>query len=382
MDRAGLTALIRGTGCAEVHGGFYFLCDSKWGEAEREAIRRLTAGIEHETLDSAEGWLCIPTGGTSGTIRFARHDEHTLTAAARGFCEHFGLTRVNAVDVLPPFHVSGLMARVRSADTGGERIAWEWPRLETGDAPAIAAGRDWVISLVPTQLQRLLASGEASAWLRRFAVVFLGGGPIWPALADQAARAGLRVSLCYGMTETAAMIAALRPDDFLAGMRSVGTVLPHGTLTLAADGTIAVGGASLFRGYFPDWRQGRELMTADIGRIDEHGHLHVLGRRDTVIITGGEKVSPAEVEAALRATGQFSDVGVIGLADPEWGEAVIACYPAAEHAPDLGAVRTHLERSLASFKRPKRFVAVRDWPRNDQGKLNRVRLAELARVNL
>jgi O-succinylbenzoic acid--CoA ligase len=114
------------------------------------------------------------------------------------------------------------------------------------------------------------------------------------------------------------------------------------------------------------------VVTEDLGRIDERGHLHVLGRRDAVIITGGKKVQPLEVEAALRASGEFDDVAVLGLPDGEWGEAVVACYPSGARAPDL--IRAVGE--LATYQRPKRFVAIAaaDWPRNTQGKVNRAEL--------
>lgn len=378
MERVELIDLLRATGCAEEYGGYVFLHDPKWGPAERTEVQRRKSSIVNRPSSTATGWLCIPTGGTSGAIRFARHDERTLTAAARGFAAHFGIQKTNAVDVLPPYHVSGLMARVRCAESGGRHVPWNWKRLEVGDVPELDAG-EWVISLVPTQLQRLLASTEATAWLRRFAIVFIGGGPAWPELADAAAQAGLRLALSYGMTETAAMVAALRPDEFLAGARSCGAVMPHARIELDADGVIGVGGASLFRGYFPDDRTGELFQTADLGRIDERGHLHVLGRRDAVIITGGKKVAPAEVEAALRATGQFADVAVIGVPDAEWGEAVVACYPAGDPAPDLGVAQAALAASLPAFKRPKRYVPIANWPRNAQGKLNRAALAEQAR---
>ena len=107
-----------------------------------------------------------------------------------------------------------------------------------------------------------------------------------------------------------------------------------------------------------------------MGRFDSQGSLHVLGRRDALIITGGEKVDPAEVEAALRLTGFFSDVVVVGEADARWGELVVACYPACD-----GAVKAEPElKQLAAYKRPKRYVAVPDWTRNAQGKVNRAAL--------
>jgi len=90
-------------------------------------------------------------------------------------------------------------------------------------------------------------------------------------------------------------------------------------------------------------------------------------------------VAPAEVEAALRATGEFDDVAVIGLPDAEWGQQIVACHPAEGRAPDLARVARMLAAQLAPHARPKRFAAVADWPRNAQGKLNRAALA--ARVS-
>jgi O-succinylbenzoic acid--CoA ligase len=263
------------------------------------------------------------------------------------------------------------MARVRCAATGGAHVAGDWKRVEAGELPALASGHGgWVTSLVPTQLQRLLAQPAAVAWLRGFRAIFVGGGPVWPDLADAAARAELPLALSYGLTETAAMVTALRPTEFLAGARSSGSAMPHVRVTIDGDGAVTVAGESVFRGYFPDESEAREFTTDDLGRLDELAHLHLLGRRDAVIITGGKKVQPAEVEAALRASGEFADVAVVGVPDPEWGDTVVACYPAAGRAPDISRMPAALA-GLAAFKRPKRYIALADWPRNAQGKLNR-----------
>ena len=377
MERIELSKLLRSTGCAEVRDGFTFLCDPAWSWSEQVAVAELQKSkVENRESKIAEGWLCVPTGGTSGGIRFARHDERTLTAAVGGFCAHFGLERVNAVGVLPAHHVSGLMARVRCAATGGEYLAADWKAIESGRRPVLTKA-GWVISLVPTQLQRLMQSPDAVAWLRGFRVVFVGGGPVWSELADAAAAAELPVSLSYGMTETAAMVTALRPAEFLAGDRSSGPALPHARVALNGEGVVTIAGESVFHGYFPGESAGREFVTADLGRLDDRGQLHVLGRRDAVIITGGKKVQPAEVEAALRATREFSDVAVVGVPDAEWGQAVVACYPAGGNEPDLTKMPAAME-GLAAFKRPKRFVAVAEWSRNAQGKLNRTALIAAA----
>ena len=373
MERAELEKLLASTGCAEKAGEFTFLCDPKWSTADQaSATAQKLSGLRFPKSEIDRGWLCIPTGGTSGGIRFARHDEKTLTAAARGYCDHFGLKRVNAVGVLPAHHVSGLMARVRCAETGGEHMAWDWKQLEAGQWPRLI-GDDWVLSLVPTQLQRLMTSPDAVVWLRGFRIIFIGGAPIWRELADQAAAGKLPLSLSYGTTETAAMIAAVRPEEFLTGDRSSGAALPHAKISISAEGVVRVMGESVFRGYFPEERVSREFETEDLGKFDAHGHLHILGRKDAVIITGGEKVQPAEVEAVLRAGGYFADVAVIGVPDAEWGQAVVACYPDDGRGGLQRANEEEINRQLTGHKRPKRYVPIPPsaWPRNAQGKLNR-----------
>jgi O-succinylbenzoic acid--CoA ligase len=380
---------------AVANGGDVFLCDPAWSKNEREELAMRTGNQIFAEAKSAalarseisdfksqidHGWLMIASGGTSGRLKFARHDQDTLRAAVNGFSAYFNVSRVNAVGVLPLHHVSGLMAWMRCALTGGKFLPSSWPEIEAGRRPAMGDGGEWFLSLVPTQLQRLLAQPDAAGWLQRFRAVFLGGGPAWPELLERAAEARVPLAPSYGLTETAAMVATLRPEEFFSGARSSGAAMPHARIDVTGEGTLRIAGESVFRGYFPEWRTEREFTTDDLGFIDGHGHVQVTGRRDGLIITGGKKVSPAEVEAALRATGEFDDVAVLGVPDAEWGEAVVACYPATTRAPDLERVAQLLSGQLAPPARPKRYVAVAEWPRNAQGKLNRVLLAEKIKV--
>lgn len=355
--------------------GAVFLSDPSWDEGRRAKLGEFLSSAHGESSGGQNrGWLMIPSGGTSGGLKFARHDAETIAAAVRGFCTHFELSQVNAVGLLPLYHVSGLMAWMRCAMTGGTYRSWNWDEIKRGRWPEIRGSEPWVISLVATQLQRLLEVPAAVEWLRRFQIIFLGGGPVWPELAEQAAAANLPVSLSYGMTETAAMVSALRPTEFLNGERSSGRALPHVRTQINDDGVVCVSSESMFRGYFPSWRETGEFETEDRGEISELGHLRIVGRRDGVIITGGKKVQPEEVEKILRASGEFSDVGVVGVADAQWGEAVVACYPAGEIEPDFDKAVA----GLSAEKIPKRFVPVIAWPRNAQGKLNRAALIAAA----
>lgn len=365
-------------------GGTVFVADPAWGAVERAQFAALRDRLEADrgsATRNGRGWLCLPTGGSSGRLRLARHDQDTLSAAVQGCCEHFGGVPINAVGVLPLHHVSGLMAWMRCALTGGCYQPWNWPDLEAGRWPEMRRGEEF-LSVVPTQLQRLLNRAEGAERLRRFRVVFLGGGPAWPELLARAAEARVPLAPGYGMTETAAMVASLRPEEFLAGWRGAGRALPHVRLSMNADDVIRIEAESLFRGYFPDWREAGPWMTDDLGRFDERGSLHVLGRRDALIISGGEKIDPGEVEAALRATGWFRDLAVVGIPDRDWGEVVVACFPAGGRLPDGNAAAQAIAGRLAPAKRPKHYVALADWPRNAQGKLNRGRLVELAQAAL
>ena len=359
--------------------GEIFLGNPAWGETERASWAALRMAAVGTTPASGLplGWLDIPTGGTSGQLKFARHDHETLSAAVRGFAQHFGLTQVNAVGVLPLYHVSGLMAWLRCALTGGTYLAWDWKALEGGAHPVLPPRAEgWLLSLVPTQLERLLSSTGAVEWLRQFRIIFIGGAPARPDLLEQAAALRLPLSLGYGMTETAAMVTALRPQDFLAGARHSGAALPHATLKIGSEGVITIESASLFRGYYPAAREVGAFETTDYGAQPAPGQWQILGRRDAMIITGGEKVSPMEVEAVLRSSGELCDVVVVGVPDTEWGQRVVAAYPDSER-PNLVKLAAVVTQLLAPAQRPKQFVPLGSWPMATVGKVNRAAVAEL-----
>jgi len=357
-----------------------FLCDPHWGTTGKERVTTLlqSSGQDPRSHTSL-GWLMIPTGGSGGRLQFARHDQDTIAAAVRGFTQHFSLKQVNAMGVLPLHHVSGFMPWMRCVLTGGEYRHLDWKAVEQGDLPDLPAKPDgWVLSVVPTQLERLLRQPLATEWLAEFRIVFLGGAAAGGGLLDRAAAALIPLAPGYGLTETVAMVTALRPEEFLAGARSSGRALPHAQVDLTSDGTISVRGRSVFRGYYPKWLTTETLVTNDTGSFDERGHLVVLGRKDGVIISGGEKIQPAEVEAVLRDRGGLTEVVVMGLADAEWGQIVVAAYPAVRQ-PDQAKLQQVINSHLLAPQRPKRLIAMESWPLTGPGKVNRAEVARLVR---
>jgi O-succinylbenzoic acid--CoA ligase len=245
-------------------------------------------------------------------------------------------------------------------------------------AAARAAGCAHV-SLVPTQLQRLL--GENEAGLAGFSSVLLGGAAASPGLLAAARAADVPVVTTYGMTETC------------GGCVYDGTPLDGVRVEIRGDEQIWIAGPVLFSGYRPGGFGGAgsppviggvappEANTAwfgtgDLGRLDESGRLTVRGRADDVINTGGHKVVPGEVAAALLGCPGVRDAAVVGQADPEWGERVVAVVVPADpdDPPALELLRLHVREHLPRYAAPSRVVMVDAVPMLPSGKHDIVRL--------
>ncbi|WP_333265748.1 MULTISPECIES: 2-succinylbenzoate--CoA ligase [unclassified Microcoleus] len=330
----------------------------------------------------------IPTGGSSGKIRFAIHTWETLTASVQGFQQYFQVDKINSFCVLPLYHVSGLMQFMRSFTTGGKLAIASFKALEAGEKCDIEP-EEFFISLVPTQLQRLLQNPDTANWLSRFRAVLLGGAPAWPELLATARNYQIKLAPSYGMTETASQIATLKPEDFLAGNNSSGQTLPHAKITIRSAngdilcynqiGKIAVDAKSLTLGYYPERFGDRQYFQLDdLGFFDKNNYLNIVGRSSDKIITGGENVFPSQVEAAIKNTNLVADVAVIGLPDKDWGQVVTAVCVPANSEVTVKNLQAAIEDKLSKFKRPKNWVVVEQLPRNAQGKVNREQLQEIA----
>jgi o-succinylbenzoate---CoA ligase len=332
--------------------------------------------------------IMIPTGGSSGKIRFAIHTWETLTASVQGFQQYFQVSHINSFCILPLYHVSGLMQFMRSFTSGGKLAIQPFKELGNGKKCDIQP-EEFFISLVPTQLQRLLQKSDTANWLSSFHTVLLGGAPAWPELLETARKYQIKLALTYGMTETASQIATLKPEDFLAGNHTSGQILPHAQITIRSVkgeilgynqvGSIEVNAKSLALGYYPDEFDDREYFQLDdLGFFDENNYLNIIGRNSDKIITGGENVFPAEVEAAIRSTNLVADVAVIGLLDKYWGQAVTAIYVPTDFAVTVTTLQEAVTDKLSKFKQPKNWIFAKQLPRNSQGKINCKQLQEIA----
>lgn len=361
------------------------LANPKWGEQERaefdalvslaisfgevgvpplggqlDAAGRLKGGLQPDSI-------LIPTGGTTGGVKLAIHNWGSLIAASEGVQRFLGGEAIDSCCLLPLYHVSGLMQLIRSFVSGGQ--------IRFDDAEV----NGFCLSLVPTQLQRALEDVESTHKLNTARSIFVGGGPMSEELAQKARYLKLPVIPVYGMTETAAMCAAIPNEEFLADASASAVPIGDAQFTIEADGRIRIESAALFQGY-----HGREpldlskgYLTDDLGHLDSSGRLHVEGRADRIIITGGEKVDPAEVEAALCAIPEIEAALVLGLPHAEWGQQVVAFVQSQSADLDLESAKDQLRNQLASYKIPKQVYNVAKLPLDERGKIDRVAVSQI-----
>jgi O-succinylbenzoic acid--CoA ligase len=249
---------------------------------------------------------------------------------------------------MPLFHVGGLSILTRSAINKTEAVIHEG--FDTDRVKkALAEEQITLVSLVPTQLSRLLDAGAPAPHLR---AALIGGGPVPKELLE---RAPFPVIPTYGMTETCSQVWTGKP-------------LPGAQIANGPDGELLIKGPMVAPKAIAEdgW-----LHTGDRGHIDEHGNLTVEGRIADTIVTGGESVAAAEVEEALLSHPGIEDAAVVGRPDPEWGQAVHAFVVAVGDTTDLDA---HLRERLAGYKVPKHVHQIDQIPRNAAGKILRGRL--------
>lgn len=323
----------------------------------------------------------IYTSGTTGRPKGA-----LLTVTQLGWNAWGSMLRLGHLpdDVwlccLPLFHVGGQAILFRAV-LAGTAVRLE-PRFEAQTAAAaLADGSVTLASLVPTMLRRIL-DVHAGAFAPRLRAVLIGGGAAPKTLMAEGRRRGLPLVATYGMTETASQMATqdLRLDGEDAGARPLyGFELRIAEPGADGSGEIWVRGPGVSPGY---WRRPEEtaarfdadgwFATGDIGRLDSQGRVQVLDRRQDLIVSGGENVYPAEVEAALTAIRGVRAAAVVGVPDPEWG-----AVPAAAVVPQDGvrldpeALTRALRRRLAAYKVPREWALVNELPLTANGKVRR-----------
>jgi o-succinylbenzoate---CoA ligase len=329
-------------------------------------------------------WAVLFTSGTTGQPKGARLSVRAFLASAAASRANLGATADDRwLCNLPLFHVGGLAMAVRCALDGAALVVHR--RFEAArTARALSEEGITHASLVARTLALALEAGAGPGTLR---AVLLGGGPLPALLAGQARRAGLPVLQTYGLTEACSQVATQRPDE--ADGTTAGPALPGLALRIAAAddspvrpgeaGEIHVQGPTVMAGYLDDAEAsaralaGGWLHTGDVGSLDGQGRLSVLARRLDLILSGGENVYPAEVEAVLSTHPAVAEAAVVGRPDAAWGEVPVAAVVLRPGARADGLLEWARGR-LARFKVPAEVVAVTALPRTAAEKVDRAAL--------
>ncbi|MDR0626778.1 MAG: AMP-binding protein [Bifidobacteriaceae bacterium] len=321
--------------------------------------------------------LTLPTSGSTGHPKLVALSAAAIRASAQASAERLGGIG-HWLLALPPTHIAGLNVIARALLAGAPpTVMAPGPFSTKSFAAAVAAlppGPSYV-SLVPTQLRRLVEAGpEGTDQLRSFAAVLVGGAALDPALRRTAEASGARLVVTYGAAETG------------GGCVYDGVPLSGVDLALEPGGRIAIAGPTLALGYVDSDQNGFAersgklwFTTSDLGRWAPDGRLEVIGRADNAITSGGQTIAPEPVEAIIAALPGVAQVLVVGLPSEFWGEAVTALVvPDADHSPSLPQLRQAVKQRLGPPSAPQGLGLVEDLPWLAPGKPDRLAARELA----
>lgn len=364
-----------------------------------EAVRagrpvQLGAGLEDPAL-------ILYTSGTSGRPKGAVLSHGNLTWNTVNQLAHFDTAGTDvALAVAPLFHVAGFGQVTLPTLFKGGRVEVVGRFDPGGMLRMIAELQVSTFSAVPTMLQMMCEHESwAAAELGSLRYVVYGGSPAQERVARAWLARGVRLLQGYGMTEASPGVHMALPDG--APSRPVSVGVPHFFTDVAhLDGGIPVPlvpgdshellirGPNVFAGYLNQPEATADAFvhgwyrTGDVVSVDGDGWASVVDRVKDLIISGGENVYPAEVEAVLVQLPQVAAAAVVAAADQRWGEVPVAFVqlrPGAE--PDATALHDHLATNLARYKIPKRITFVEELPRNAAGKVLRARLRDRLREN-
>jgi O-succinylbenzoic acid--CoA ligase len=330
------------------------------------------------------------TSGTTGNPKGVMQTFGNHWSSAIGSALNLGLQSNDRwLLAVPLFHISGLSILIRSVIYGMGIIL-----LERFDAnkmnEAIIQDKVTIVSVVTTMLQQMLEKLDKQQYPDSFRCMLAGGGPVPKSLLEECQTRQIPVYQTYGMTETSSQVVTLTPEHSMKKLGSAGKPLFSCQIKIVKDGKeclaneegeILVKGPNITKGYWKRAEATAEaiqdgwLHTGDQGYKDNDGFLFVLDRRSDLIISGGENVYPAEIEAILLSHPKIKDAGVVGVEDEKWGQTPYAFVVLYEELSKVELVEYCKER-LAAYKVPKDFNIMKELPRNASNKLLRRELKD------
>src|SRR6056297_3098469 len=334
------------------------------------------------------------TSGTTGRSKGAMLTQGNLLSNARTLTDYWRFTSDDVLlHALPIYHTHGLFVATNVTLLAGGAMIF-LPKFDLDAMIARMPGAT-VMMGVPTFYTRLLDDLRLTRGLAGHMRLFISGSA--PLLAETherfEARTGHRILERYGMTET--NMNTSNPYDGERRAGTVGFALPGVELKITNPdtgktlpdgevGQIEVRGPNVFKGYWQmpektaaELREDGFFITGDLGKIDEDGYVHIVGRNKDLIISGGFNIYPKEIELILDEQPGVLESAVVGVPHPDFGETVLGVIvPEKNEQPDLDAIMEAATQSLARFKHPRRLVVMDALPRNTMGKVQKNVLRE------
>jgi fatty-acyl-CoA synthase len=331
--------------------------------------------------DADDPLLLIYTSGTTGKPKGALLTHANCFWTNLSFDLATGIRQDDVIlQVLPQFHCGGWNVESILGWWKGATVVVE-PGFDAARALDLIE-RERVTTMMGVPANYLFMSQEprfASADLSSLRLAVVGGAPMPEALLDVWAERGVAIVQGYGLTEAAPNVLCLAPEDARRKAGYAGKPYPYVTCDLSDDGELLVRGPNVFPGY---WRNDEAtedafrdgwLLTGDVAERDDEGNYRILGRLKDMVVSGGENVYPAEIEAVLHEHPAIADAAVVGAADERWGEVCVA-FVVLDAPVSEDELRRHCLDRLARFKVPKAFHVVGALPRNSMGKIQKSEL--------
>ncbi|WP_226680649.1 o-succinylbenzoate--CoA ligase [Sutcliffiella horikoshii] len=347
--------------------------------------------VEEFSLDEID--TIMYTSGTTGFPKGVKQSYGNHFWSATGSALNMGLHEEDCwLLSVPIFHISGLSILMRSVIYGMRVIIHR--RFEAEAVHKDLMERQVsIVSVVTTMLSGLLEQLGSRSYPPSFRCMLVGGGPVPRSILEECMRKSIPVYQTYGMTETCSQIVTLSPDFSMSKIGSAGKPLFPCQLKIMLDGAeaepketgeIIVKGPNVTAGYYNREESTYEaikdgwLYTGDLGFVDEDGFLFVVDRRSDLIISGGENVYPAEIEAILVSHPSIKDAGVTGIPDDRWGQVPVA-FVVTDRKEELleESFLSFVRERLAGYKVPKQLYVVECLPRNASNKLMRRELVKM-----
>ena len=313
--------------------------------------------------DHPSSWATVIfTTGSMGDPKAVVHRLESHLSSARMVTHHLALQPGNQwLHCLPLYHVSGLAVLFRCLAVGAT-IVFPDPKRSLLDA--LHSHAITHLSVVAFQLSQIVEEAGTRPPPAGIQAVMVGGGPTGMKLLDRAKAGGWPICTTYGLTEMSSTVTLSQPGKHLA---TAGQVLNGHELAIAPDGEILVRGPALFAGYLEAGILTRPLddagwfHTRDLGEQDEAGLLRIRGRKDNIFVSGGENISPEEIERHLCTIPNVLEAIVVGAPDEGYGALPVAFV---RGTADFGEVEQVLRSTLPGYKIPR----LRKWPRNAHGR--------------